>query len=130
MSSGVILVVDDDEIVLRTMGNMLKVLGVEARTAMSGEEALAWLEAGGAPAAVITDHLMSGMSGLELLGRAEVLAPSALQVLHTGLAVVEVTARPGFALTVLAKPAPMALLKRLLAAAVTRPVSETDARGR
>ncbi len=127
MSSGVILVVDDDEIVLRTMGNMLKVLGVEARTAKSGEEALAWLEAGGAPAAVITDHLMSGMSGLELLGRAEVLAPSAL---HTGLAVVEVTARPGFALTVLAKPAPMALLKRLLAAAVTRPVSETDARGR
>lgn len=118
MRSGVILVVDDNDLVLRTMGNVLKVHGIDTCLARSGEEALKWLELGGVPAAVITDHLMSGMSGLELLGRVGEIAPSALQVLHTGMPAVEVSVRPGFALTVLAKPGPIALLRRLALSAL------------
>lgn len=118
MRTGVILVVDDNDLVLRTMGNVLKVHGIDAHLARSGEEAIQWLESGGVPAAVIADHLMSGMSGLELLSRVGDLAPSAHQVLHTGLPIVEVPVRPGFALTVLAKPGPIALLKRLAVAAL------------
>ena len=121
MGTGEILIVDDNEVVQRTMQSVLRTYGFETRLASCGEEALAWLRAGGAPRAVITDHLMNGMSGLELLAHVETLAPTALQVLHTGLSTVEVSVRPGFALTVLAKPSPVALLRRLALAALDEP---------
>jgi len=120
MGTGEILIVDDNEVLQRTMRSVLETFGLRVRLASSGEEALAWLRSGGAPQAVITDHLMDGMTGLELLAHVGQLAPSAFQVLHTGLSSVEVSVRPGSALTVLAKPSPVALLRRLASVATSR----------
>lgn len=74
--------------------------------------------AGGDPVAVITDQHMGGMSGLELLAQLEELLPTALKVLHTGEARVEVELRRGSALTLLAKPVDLPVLRRLVLAAV------------
>jgi len=120
----VVLLVDDDAALLRALQRALRGLGVRVHLASSGEEALAWVRAGGAPVAVITDQSMGGgMTGLELLAELEHLVPSAVRVLHTGEARVEVELRSGSALTLLAKPVDGPLLRRLVLAAVAMSAS-------
>jgi CheY-like chemotaxis protein len=62
--SGVVLVVDDEELVRRTAARMLSSLGYEPVPVPGGREALEWLARGGSPpAAVLLDLAMPGMDG-------------------------------------------------------------------
>ncbi|WP_232283407.1 PAS domain-containing hybrid sensor histidine kinase/response regulator [Sphingomonas sp. PAMC 26617] len=65
-ASGVVLLVDDEEVVRASTADMLEELGYEVRQAVSGEEAMERVAEGLAPDLLITDHLMPGMTGVEL----------------------------------------------------------------
>ena len=65
-STGVALVVDDHDLVRISTAEMLGDLGYEAIQATSGEEAAELVAGGLAPDLVVTDHLMPGMSGVDL----------------------------------------------------------------
>ncbi len=63
-----VLVVDDEQVVLDSIRKHLRREGYEIRTVLSAAEALEILDAEGADI-VITDLMMPGMDGLELLAR-------------------------------------------------------------
>ena len=105
-----VLLVDDDPAVLSALSAGLS--GVATlHTATSGEDALRWLLAGGRADAIVTDHRMAEMTGLELLAQAHVLAPSARLALHTGDPAVTVLLQPGGCLTLFGKPARLDALR-------------------
>ncbi len=64
-SSSIIAIVDDDPGVRGSLESLLRSAGITSRTFASAEDLLASDEA---PALVVTDLHMPGMSGLELLG--------------------------------------------------------------
>jgi CheY-like chemotaxis protein len=64
--AGIALLVDDEEFVRASTADMLAELGFEVIEASSGQEALVQLERKGAIDILITDHLMPGMTGVEL----------------------------------------------------------------
>jgi len=67
--SGVVLVVDDEELVGRTAGRMLTSLGYRPVLVQGGQEALDWLSAQGTPPlAVLLDLGMPGMDGATCFG--------------------------------------------------------------
>jgi CheY-like chemotaxis protein len=78
-----ILVVDDDQAVLRTTAAILTDAGYVVRTARDGFEALAALR-GSIPELVITDLHMTGMSGFELLGVIRKRFPSIAVIATSG----------------------------------------------
>jgi DNA-binding NtrC family response regulator len=80
---GDIVLVEDEEVLRRSLGKTLERLGHTVRTADSAEGGLAMV-AEGAPDLLITDHRLPGMSGHELL--------LAVRQAHPGVAVVLVTA--------------------------------------
>jgi CheY-like chemotaxis protein len=61
-----VLLVDDEPLVRAATADMLAELGYGVVEAESAEAALALLDAGTEVAAIVTDHLMPGMSGSEL----------------------------------------------------------------
>lgn len=63
---GVALLVDDELLVRMSTADMLADLGYEVVEASSAEEALSLFHNGVEPSLVVTDHLMSGMSGAQL----------------------------------------------------------------
>ena len=63
---GLALLVDDEALVRASTADMLAELGYSVAEASSAEEALRQMEAGLKPAVVISDHLMPGMSGVDL----------------------------------------------------------------
>jgi len=65
-ASGVVLLVDDEEVVRASTADMLEELGYEVRQAESGEEAMRRVAEGLAPDLLVTDHLMPGMTGVDL----------------------------------------------------------------
>ena len=77
-----ILLVDDDENLRRVVGYQLGEAGFEVTTAVSAEDALAVLR-DNSFRLVITDVLMPGMSGLDLLDRVRVLRPDTVVVVVT-----------------------------------------------
>jgi CheY-like chemotaxis protein len=82
-----ILLVDDDPLVVAGTTGMLEELGHDAiRTAASGEEALALLRRDGQFDLLLTDHMMPGMSGVELARRARALHPCLPVLLASGFA--------------------------------------------
>ncbi len=81
-----VLVVDDDGLVLMNTVLMLEDLGHRPTEAMSGEEALALLEAGPLPDVVVTDHAMPHMTGAELAEKIVALYPDQKVILATGFA--------------------------------------------
>ena len=81
-----VLVVDDDELIQSTMQAVLEVLGHNVTAALSGEEALAKLEAGVQPDAVILDMNMPGLGGTGTLPRLRALRPTVPVLLSTGRA--------------------------------------------
>jgi two-component system, cell cycle sensor histidine kinase and response regulator CckA len=79
-----VLVVDDDELIQSSMQMILETLGHTATQVMSGEEALARLEAGFAPDVVILDMNMPGLGGAGTLPRLRALRPAVPVLLTTG----------------------------------------------
>ncbi len=63
---GLALLVDDEEIVRMSTADMLEELGFEVRQANSAEAALALIATGTRPDLLVTDHLMPGMTGVDL----------------------------------------------------------------
>ena len=63
---GVALVVDDHELVRVSTSEMLADIGFQIVQASSGEEAAELLDGGLCPDVLVTDHLMPGMSGVDL----------------------------------------------------------------
>ena len=81
-----VLIVDDDDLVLRSTHMMVAALGHAARMAASGEEALTLLGQGFQPEVVIVDMNMPGMGGAGLLPHLRALCPAAQVLLATGRA--------------------------------------------
>ena len=80
-----IMVVDDDVVLQQVMSRTLKMLGHSSEHALNGEEALAKLEAGYEPDAVILDMNMPVMGGAMTLQRLRALRPSLPILISTGL---------------------------------------------
>jgi DNA-binding NtrC family response regulator len=84
-----ILVVDDEPTIRDTLRWCLEDAGYHVDTVASGDEALRRLRAEEAPDVVITDIVMPGIDGLDVLGQARVLAPRTPVILMTAYATVE-----------------------------------------
>lgn len=100
-----ILVVDDEPSLREVIRQVLVMEGHEVTVAASGEEALARFRETPFPL-VITDVIMGGMTGLDLLNEIHVLAPETLVVIMTSQASLEVATRAlrGGAYDFLVKP--------------------------
>jgi signal transduction histidine kinase/CheY-like chemotaxis protein len=86
MPARTILVVDDDPLVLGNTVALLEDLGHRILTASSGVEALDRLTFDAVPDLVVTDQLMPGMTGLELIRRIEAERPGLSVLLVSGYA--------------------------------------------
>ena len=85
--AGVVLVVDDEEMVRQTAGRMLSNLGYQPALVAGGPEALAWLRACQAPpVAVILDLAMPGMDGRTCFREMRALHPDLRVVISSGFA--------------------------------------------
>jgi PAS domain S-box-containing protein len=113
-----LLLVDDDDLVLKSMGLLVEVLGHTATRASSGEEALALMDRGYLPDAVILDMNMPGLGGQETLRRLRAKHAELPVFLATGRADQEalhlVGAHPH--VTLLPKPFDLDVLKEHLLA--------------
>jgi two-component system, NtrC family, response regulator AtoC len=67
MSKPLVVVVDDDESVRRYLSSLITSIGYDVQCFPSGDKAVATLAVGAAPAVVLLDLVMPGMSGLETL---------------------------------------------------------------
>jgi CheY-like chemotaxis protein len=79
-----VLVVDDDPLVLMNTAAMLEDLGHEVLEAISGEQALRMLRRGNGVDLVITDQLMPGMTGSQLIAVIRSERPELPIILATG----------------------------------------------
>ena len=102
VAKGRILVVDDDRLVLSNTAAVLEDLGHTVHTAASGEEALTRLEQGREIDLIVTDQLMPGMTGLQLVASARERWPGLPCLLVSGFA--ELTPEEAGQCPVLAKP--------------------------
>jgi PAS domain S-box-containing protein len=107
-----VLVVDDDSLVLMNTAAMLEDMGHTVIEATSGEQALRVLRRTQQLDLVITDQLMPGMTGAQLLAAIRAERPDLPAILATGYA--DVPAEEEFAAVRLAKP----FLQRDLARAI------------
>jgi signal transduction histidine kinase/CheY-like chemotaxis protein len=113
-----VMLVDDQEEIRASVGDMLRALGHSVTVADSGEAALAL--ARHVPIDVVmTDLGMPGMNGTELARRLRVLYPRLPVVLLTGWGLAEDAASPANIASVLAKPVTMKSLAASVAACVT-----------
>jgi PAS domain S-box-containing protein len=87
--SGTALLVDDEDLVRASTAEMLSDLGYEVVEASSAEEALAAIGRGVTPGLLVTDHLMPGMTGTELIRRVRQQHPALPALLVSGYAEVE-----------------------------------------
>jgi signal transduction histidine kinase/CheY-like chemotaxis protein len=83
---GRVLLVDDEDIVRASTAGMLSELGYEVVEAASAEEALSLLDREPDIDGIITDHLMPGMSGVELAQAIRVKRPGTPVLLLSGFA--------------------------------------------
>ncbi len=83
MSANKILIVDDEQAIVRLLSMSLKSDGYETCTAFSGEEALDVLKKQ-SPDIVVTDIKMPGMDGLALLKKIKELYPEKEVIIVTG----------------------------------------------
>lgn len=89
---GVVLVVDDEDLVRMSVADMLGDFGFHVVQATSGEEALSLIRTGRRPDLLVTDHLMPGMNGVELARRARLAQPGLPVLIVSGYADVEAIA--------------------------------------
>ncbi|HEX8841037.1 MAG TPA: ATP-binding protein [Sphingomicrobium sp.] len=84
--STVILLVDDEDLVRRATADMLRELGHEVLEAVSASTALTLLEERADIELIVTDYLMPGLRGSELIDKAREVRPDLKAVLITGYA--------------------------------------------
>jgi putative nucleotidyltransferase with HDIG domain len=84
LSTGRILIVDDEEPIREVLASLLEAAGYESNTATNGAEALQCLEGGGFDL-VLSDILMPVMDGLELLKRIHGREPDLPVVMVTAM---------------------------------------------
>jgi CheY-like chemotaxis protein len=94
-SLGMALMVDDEDLVRLSVADMLVDLGYEVLEASSAKEAWRMVQEGLRPDLVVTDHLMPGMTGLELARALRSSQPDLPVVIVSGYAEMEGVA-PGF----------------------------------
>jgi CheY-like chemotaxis protein/two-component sensor histidine kinase len=87
--SGAVLLVDDEEDIRVIAVDMLTELGFEVREAGSAEAALRALDEGWKPDLLITDHLMPGMTGVDLAGAVRARLPVTKVLIVSGFAEAE-----------------------------------------
>jgi CheY-like chemotaxis protein len=88
-TTGLVLLVDDEELVRSTTAAMLFELGYQVVQAAAGEDALEMLKGGLCPAFVVSDHLMPGMTGTDLIREVRRRCPSSQTLLISGFAEAE-----------------------------------------
>jgi len=100
-----VLVVDDDTLLLDMVEDLLADAGYAVARASSGTEALAYFE-GAEADVVLTDLMMPGMDGIELLSRLRSLRPETPVIIMTGQGTIDsaVEAMRGGALDFVTKP--------------------------
>lgn len=86
---GLVLLVDDEDVVRASTADMLEELGYQVQQAASGEAALAQLKDGLDPDILVTDHLMPGMSGVDLIELVREIRPMMPVLIVSGYADVE-----------------------------------------
>jgi PAS domain S-box-containing protein len=101
---GSVLVVDDYPLVRQTVCQILTKAGYKATAMESGEDALAWLQAGGHADLLVTDQTMPGMSGYELIDEVGRFLPDLPTLLMTGYDQVGDLNDTNHRVTVLRKP--------------------------
>jgi CheY-like chemotaxis protein len=92
---GTALLVDDEELVRLSTADMLIDLGYEVVEATSAEAALRLVHEGLEPDLVVTDHLMPGLSGLDLARNLRARQPDLPVLIVSGYAEIDGLA-PGF----------------------------------
>jgi PAS domain S-box-containing protein len=88
-----ILVVDDDDQMLRTIGDILRLRGYDPTVASSGQQALAVAAEGEPPAIALIDLRLPDMDGLELMSRLRSMSQLTEVVILTGNASVDSAVR-------------------------------------
>jgi PAS domain S-box-containing protein len=83
---GSVLLVDDEEGIRLSTADMLTELGFSVHEAASGEAALRAIDAGLQPDVLITDHLMPGMTGVELAHAVRARRPGTRILIVSGYA--------------------------------------------
>jgi CheY-like chemotaxis protein len=86
---GTALLVDDENLVRMSTADMLMDLGFEVVEAGSAEEALRLIEERGPPDLLVTDHLMPGMSGMDLVRELRAKGSSCPVLIVSGYAEVD-----------------------------------------
>jgi PAS domain S-box-containing protein len=89
VEAGIVLLVDDEPHIRAIIAEMLTELGFDVREANSSEAALSAVQAGLAPDILVTDHLMPGMTGVELAYAVQAIRPDARALIISGFAEVE-----------------------------------------
>jgi CheY-like chemotaxis protein len=117
-SHAVVLAVDDDAAVRSTTADILKDLGYSVLQADSGEAALELLEEEGMIDVLLTDVVMTGMSGPELVRRARQSQPRLPVVFISGYADPAGTTPEGLLQPLVRKPFRPAELRRQIEAAL------------
>ncbi len=77
-----VLIVDDDELILRALARILEAAGFSTRCYLTPSEALAALAADN-PVVIISDYMMPEMDGITFLKHARARAPGAARILCT-----------------------------------------------
>jgi signal transduction histidine kinase len=108
-----ILLVDDEDLVRGGTSEMLSDLGYAVVEASSGAEALRLLRTGEPADLMITDYLMPGLNGVQLIEQARPLAPAMRVLLITGYSTI--AEGPGGTIPRLAKPFRQSDLSRIVA---------------
>ena len=88
MSTPIVLVVDDDDLVRETFAVLLRALSYQVLTAEGGEEALALLENQGVDV-ILSDQVMPNMTGDQLLREVARRWPDVERILITGFATMD-----------------------------------------
>ncbi|MFK3891318.1 PAS domain S-box protein [Sphingomonas sp. NPDC079357] len=86
VARGRVLLVDDEDAVRASTADMLAELGYQVVEAASGEAGLALVAQGVSPDLLITDHLMAGMSGVELVSAVRATLPDLPVLIVSGYA--------------------------------------------
>nr|WP_320017429.1 response regulator [uncultured Desulfobacter sp.] len=80
-----VLIVDDEEMVGKSLGRLLNKIGVKYVYMESGQAALEWVESAKKPfSLILSDQRMPGMLGSEFLERAKKRTPDTIRYLITG----------------------------------------------